>query len=39
MVSLLDVLANKTDYQFNYNDDSEWTSSFFLSNLFLCGLV
>ena len=23
-----DVLANKTDYQFNYNDDSEWTSSF-----------
>lgn len=23
-----DVLANKTDYQFNYNDDNEWTSSF-----------
>ena len=23
-----DVLVNKTDYQFNYNDDSEWTSSF-----------
>ena len=23
-----DVLANKTDYQFNYNDDNEWTSNF-----------